>query len=541
MAEATGDPAYGHAPLTVNFSSAGSTDADGDPITYSWAFGDDETSTEANPSHTYSANGIYTATLTVRDADGATSTANVVIGVGNTTPSVTASQPVDGQLVSFGDVIPFQFTATDAEDGSSPDCGRASMSNAIRHDTPPTTHSHQLTRVGGCAGWITAEDSNEGEAARLLPVFDAAYKDSQGLPGEKRVTTQLRTRQAEHYDQASGVKPYDKEAAQGGQTVGDIDNGDWISFKPYRLERVKSFTVRVSSGGVGGTLQIRAGSPTGPVLGSADVPNTGSWETFTRVTGEVSGAAAEATALYLTFSGGSGILFDVDSFTFTFTFTKTGSGPVVGLGGLCLDVQGGDPTDGTQVQVHICNGTPAQTWTRSGQTLRALGKCLDVEGASTGNGAKIQLYHCNATGAQNWVPQSDGSLVNPNSGKCLDVEGGRAVSGTKVLLWSCWGGDNQKWVLDPLADGRRRRFWPRRVLAGPEPLRVVERNRCQRRGDGLSTRGSLDTDCGGRTTQPTVRRVPGREERQDRGRYEEAAVDLLGRRQPEVDPACLAS
>ena len=43
----------GAAPLTVNFSSAGSSDPEGQPLTYSWAFGDGTTSTAANPSHTY--------------------------------------------------------------------------------------------------------------------------------------------------------------------------------------------------------------------------------------------------------------------------------------------------------------------------------------------------------------------------------------------------------------------------------------------------------------------------------------------------------
>ncbi|CCK26910.1 ricin B lectin [Streptomyces davaonensis JCM 4913] len=439
VAEAAANPQYGHAPLAVNFSSAGSKDPDGDAISFSWAFGDGQTSTEANPSHTYTANGTYKATLTVRDSNGATATADVVIGVGNTPPTVTVSQPLDGQLVSYGDIIPFQFTATDAEDGSSPDCNRASMTNLVRHDTPPTTHTHQLTSAKGCSGWIEAQDSNEGDAARLFPVFDAAYTDSKALPGGKRVTTQLRKRQAEHYDKSSGVRPYDKTAAEGGQTVGDIDNGDWISFAPYRLEKVKSFTARVSSGGVGGTLQIRAGSPTGPVLGSAAVANTGSWESFKTVTGTVSGAAAETTTLYLTFSGGSGKLFDVDSFSFTT------AGPVVGLGGKCLDVEGGKSEDGTEVQIYDCNNTGAQTWQREGQTLRALGKCLDVSGASKDNGAKVQLYQCNDTVAQKWEQRADGSLVNPNSGKCLDVEGVNSANGTRTQLWTCGGGANQKW------------------------------------------------------------------------------------------------
>ncbi|MFF3403631.1 ThuA domain-containing protein [Streptomyces sp. NPDC002659] len=255
------------------------------------------------------------------------------------------------------------------------------------------------------------------------------------------------TVQAEAYSSADGVSPFTKAGAHGGQTLGHIEAGDWARYDGLAVNGATGFSARVVSGGPGGTLQVRTGSPTGPILGSVAVPNTGDWSTFQDVSTNLSDVPAGTADVYLTFAGSGGGLFDVDDFTFT--TTAAGPGPVVGLGGLCLDVQGANPADGTQVQVYTCNGTPAQTWTRSGQTLQALGKCLDVEGASTENNAKIQLYHCNASGAQNWVPQSDGTLVNPNSGKCLDVEGGLAEPGTKVLLWTCWGGDNQKWDLTP--------------------------------------------------------------------------------------------
>ncbi|MDQ3786568.1 MAG: PQQ-dependent sugar dehydrogenase, partial [Actinomycetota bacterium] len=91
IAKAAADKTSGTAPLTVNFSSAGSSDPDGDPITFSWTFGDGGTSTAANPSHTYAANGSYTATLTVRDSTGKTATASVQITVGNTAPTVTVN------------------------------------------------------------------------------------------------------------------------------------------------------------------------------------------------------------------------------------------------------------------------------------------------------------------------------------------------------------------------------------------------------------------------------------------------------------------
>ncbi len=62
----TATPNTGAAPLQVAFS-ANATDADGDPLTYTWSFGDGATSAEVNPQHTYASAGTYVAWLTVSD------------------------------------------------------------------------------------------------------------------------------------------------------------------------------------------------------------------------------------------------------------------------------------------------------------------------------------------------------------------------------------------------------------------------------------------------------------------------------------------
>lgn len=70
VARASASPALGTAPLTVAFSATGSSDVDGLIASHRWDFGDGQSATVANPSHTYAA-GSYTARLTVTDTLGA--------------------------------------------------------------------------------------------------------------------------------------------------------------------------------------------------------------------------------------------------------------------------------------------------------------------------------------------------------------------------------------------------------------------------------------------------------------------------------------
>ena len=59
----------------------------------------------------------------------------------------------------------------------------------------------------------------------------------------------------------------------------------------------------------------------------------------------------------------------------------------------------------------------------------------------------VDLYDCNSTAAQVFIPQSDGSLYNPQSGKCLDDTGWSITPGTQLEIWDCTGNANQQWSL----------------------------------------------------------------------------------------------
>jgi Carbohydrate binding module (family 6)/PKD domain len=324
VAVANANRTSGPAPLTVTFSSAGSSDPEGGALSYLWTFGDGTTSTAANPTKTYTANGTYTPTLRVTDPTGLTGTASLVVNVGNTAPAVTLTSPGDGRLFNFGETVPFQVTVSDPEDGTI-DCSKVSVTYLLGHDS----HAHQITSSTGCTGQITIPvDGEHDAAANIYGVFDAAYTDKGGLTSHSLRTLQPRHRQGEHFTAQSGVQLADHAAAEGGRTAGHIENNDWISYTPYNLSNVNGITARVASAGAGGTIEVRTGSPTGTLLGSVAVPVTGSWETFTNVTGTLTAGPAAATTLHLVFKGGAGNLFDVDSFTLN---TGGGGGTPVSL------------------------------------------------------------------------------------------------------------------------------------------------------------------------------------------------------------------
>ena len=75
--------------VPVTLDGSGSSDIDGDALTYAWDFGDTNLGTGVMPSHTYTATGTYTVSLVVNDGtvDSAATTTTVDVGVAvNTAP-----------------------------------------------------------------------------------------------------------------------------------------------------------------------------------------------------------------------------------------------------------------------------------------------------------------------------------------------------------------------------------------------------------------------------------------------------------------------
>ena len=176
------DKTSGRPPLTVQFSSAGTNDPNGDPISYAWDFESDGTvdSREANPTHVYDKNGTYRANLRVTDRTGRSASAEVQVLVGNAEPTVELiTTPPEAGPFQFGDTVTYEVKVTD---DTPVDCSKVSVAFVLGHET----HGHPQSSTAGCTGSIkTFLDGGHAGAANLSAVFVASYTDpgEDGTPG----------------------------------------------------------------------------------------------------------------------------------------------------------------------------------------------------------------------------------------------------------------------------------------------------------------------------------------------------------------------
>ena len=107
-------PDVGAAPLLVQFTGSNSTDSDGSIMVYNWDFGDGESSTLADPQHTYSAIGDFDARLIVFDNLGASDTTSVQVHVMDclNLPDANAYGRIVGGDQSHVDKVTYCFQGT---------------------------------------------------------------------------------------------------------------------------------------------------------------------------------------------------------------------------------------------------------------------------------------------------------------------------------------------------------------------------------------------------------------------------------------------
>ncbi|MDX6673270.1 MAG: hypothetical protein QOH11_688, partial [Solirubrobacteraceae bacterium] len=180
--DASATPTSGPHPLVVKFTGSGSTDPDNDTLAYDWDFGDGSAhSTQADPSHTYAADGTYTARLRVNDGHGHTASDSVGIQVGNNTPpTATIASPADGSTYRDGQYIQLQGSGTDGEDG--PLSGSSLSWHVVLHHS---THLHDLGTFSGTQAVFQARTDHD---ANCYYEVTLTATDSQGRTDTKTIT-----------------------------------------------------------------------------------------------------------------------------------------------------------------------------------------------------------------------------------------------------------------------------------------------------------------------------------------------------------------
>lgn len=117
--------------------------------------------------------------------------------------------------------------------------------------------------------------------------------------------------EAEDFTSNSGTETELASDAGGTHALVNIQNGDYAEYS-VSVEASKTYRIRyrVASAGAGGSIVL---SSKGSTLATTQVAPTGGWQTWTIVSEDIQLSAGEQT-IRLTFTGGSGSLFNVNYF-----------------------------------------------------------------------------------------------------------------------------------------------------------------------------------------------------------------------------------
>jgi glucose/arabinose dehydrogenase len=297
-ARATASPTSGPAPLTATFDGSGSSDPDGDPLTYAWDLDGDgqfDDSTAQKPSYTYPV-GTFQARLRVTDSHGSSSTSTpLTISSSNTAPTATLSAPSSTATWGVGDTINFFGAASDPQDGTLP--GAALTWTVALEHCPSNCHEHIVQTVTGSSGSFSAPDHDYPSYLELR----LTATDSGGLTDTKIVDIQPRTVQLSFQSSPAGLQltvgssssitPFTRTVIEGSNNSVSADspqdrNGTIYAFGSWSDGGAQTHTIRAASSATYSAAYARAVAPASTaapaISGSTDVGATlttsdGSW------------------------------------------------------------------------------------------------------------------------------------------------------------------------------------------------------------------------------------------------------------------------
>ncbi|MEE8355504.1 MAG: PKD domain-containing protein, partial [Candidatus Bathyarchaeia archaeon] len=155
-----------------------SRDEDGSILSWEWDFGDGETSSRKDPTHTFEDKGTHRVTLTVEDDDGNTDTVTRSVTIENLPP--TAEFTASATTAQIDDEIRFTDASTDPEDHQlrySWDFGDGSTSDA-------SNPRHSYDEAGTYTVVLTlSDDEGETDTASATVKVEGEPAGNGGIPG----------------------------------------------------------------------------------------------------------------------------------------------------------------------------------------------------------------------------------------------------------------------------------------------------------------------------------------------------------------------
>lgn len=133
----------------------------------------------------------------------------------------------------------------------------------------------------------------------------------------------------------------------------------------------------------------------------------------------------------------------------------------------CLDLPGGAADNGNRLWIWDCNGSPGQGWSfdyNAGSIYSSVdnNKCLDLAAGSNNNGNPLWVWDCDPYNpdllGQRWIVPS--AEVVTIGGKCLCLPDSDITNGNKVQTWDCNGQLDQAWTWTSSSAGQQIRFGP---------------------------------------------------------------------------------
>lgn len=313
--ELSADQTNGNLPLTVNFSTLGTTDPNNDsPLTYEWDFDMDgmPDSTDPNPTHIFTTPGTINVQVKVNDGNpvNGQSIKNITIYAGNNIATFTVNSPVDGGLFNWGDDVTIDINVQDPEDGTV-NCNNAILQPGFGH----LTHVHPDLSTNTCPQTLNiAADASHGTEGELdiFGSFSLEYTDTGGLVSRDLITLHPKRKEAEFFSTQSGTTVIaNNDPLEGALQALRVDAGGYISFEGRNLLNINAVKYRVAAASAGGTIEMRVGSPTGAIIATTAIPATGGTNTWLSIETNITDPGGK-NDLFFVFNGTGSDIFDLN-------------------------------------------------------------------------------------------------------------------------------------------------------------------------------------------------------------------------------------